>query len=76
MCLGGGSGRRVGLKIQSGSPLVPVQVRLKAILTPERVFFYCRILTRGSKFAKLTKNLRFTVKDFVLPACGLASNRA
>ena len=28
--LGGGSGRRVGLKIQSGSNLVPVQVRLKA----------------------------------------------
>ena len=51
-CLGGGSGRRVGLKIQSGSPLVPVQVRLKANLTLLRECFLLRTLTRSSKLAK------------------------
>ena len=40
--LGGGSGRRVGLKIQSGSPLVPVQVRLKAFL---HLFMRCFLLS-------------------------------
>ena len=32
MCPGGGTGRRVGLKIQLGSPLVPVQVWPRANL--------------------------------------------
>ena len=52
--LGGGSGRRVGLKIQLGSPLVPVQVRLKANLRRllRGSFFMRRMRTHKTKFCK------------------------
>ena len=62
--LGGGSGRRVGLKIQSGSNLVPVQVRLKANKIK-------KTFVRGSfYFVYILTDAEPTKQSFVLGSSG------